>query len=122
MAARSTKRLPVLFILLALGGGLGTGLQSGQLEAWWDRFIAVYPSEKEVLQHVMARFDLDGDGSISESEYDQFASQHDPFSTVDVNGDDAVDIQELDRLIRFSEPGFRRMRQRGGPRLDADRP
>ena len=122
MSARLTKRLPVLLILLAIGAGLGTGLQSGKLEAWWDRFIAVYPSDQEVLQHVMARFDRDGDGSLSESEYDQSASQHDPFSTVDVNGDDVVDMQELDRLIRFSEPGFRRMRQRGGPRLDADRP
>ena len=80
-----------------------------------------YPSEMDVFEEIIARIDQDGDGKVSEDEFEQFSSTHQSFRALDTDGNDLLDAVEVGHAVMNSEPGFKRLPSlsappgRGGP-------
>ena len=71
-----------------------------------------HPDGQQVLAQLAARLDRDGDGRISAEEYERYSNHRHAFSSLDLDGDSALDPGELERAVRSEDPGYANERPR----------
>jgi hypothetical protein len=64
----------------------------------------LHPSRQEVLARALARADDDGDGRVQRTEFLHYSDDRDSFARYDRDGDDALDLEELDLAIDDADP------------------
>jgi hypothetical protein len=92
--------LPVLPALLLVAC---SGEPALQPEAPPER---LFPDQRAVLAELVAMADDDGDGVLSRAEYERYDNGRDAFLDVDLDGDQRIDLAELERALRRTDPGF----------------
>lgn len=89
--------IPAVTLLVAT---LGCGPSGAELR---------YPT---VTADLMARVDADGDGQISQTEFDQLALPDEPFGPLDLDTDGALSPVELEQALLRSSPSVSQQRGR----------
>jgi len=91
--------------LAALGLALGCGVSPSSGPG----------SEAHPTAPLLALIDADGDGSISALEFDVVAEDPDDFETADLDGDGALGLGELTRMLWRINPSYSRTVLEGAP-------
>lgn len=90
------RRLIVAAVaLLALGGA--TFL-------WRSSSASTLPTRTAVLHEALARFDADGDGRISQEEWEHHGGGRFLFQAYDFNGDGYIDATEFEAVFTSVDP------------------
>ena len=71
---------------------------------WRSSSASTFPTRTAVLHEALARFDADGDGRISQEEWEHHGGGRFLFQAYDFNGDGYIDSTEFEAMFTSVDP------------------